>query len=44
MDWEIFREIKVLFVFEFDFEMDVGYFDDFFNEVDMVKYKEVYDK
>ena len=32
------------FVPDLDSEIDVGYFDDFSNEEDMAKYKEVYDK
>lgn len=32
------------FVPELDSETDAGYFDDFSNEADMAKYKEVHDK
>lgn len=38
------RETKAPFVPELDSETDAGYFDDFSNEADMAKYKEVHDK
>ncbi|KAK4660460.1 serine/threonine-protein kinase dbf2 [Podospora pseudocomata] len=44
VDWEILRETKAPFVPELDSETDAGYFDDFSNEADMAKYKEVHDK
>ncbi|KAI1876063.1 hypothetical protein JX265_000692 [Neoarthrinium moseri] len=44
VDWETLRQTKAPFVPELDSEMDAGYFDDFTNEADMAKYKEVHDK
>lgn len=44
VDWERLREQKAPFVPELDSETDAGYFDDFGNEADMAKYKEVHDK
>lgn len=44
MDWAILRETKAPFVPELDSETDAGYFDDFSNEADMAKYKEVHEK
>jgi hypothetical protein len=38
------REQTAPFVPELDSETDAGYFDDFTNEVDMAKYKDVHDK
>lgn len=38
------RETRAPFVPELDSETDAGYFDDFSNEADMAKYKEVHDK
>lgn len=38
------REQRAPFVPELDGETDAGYFDDFSNEADMAKYKEVRDK
>ena len=38
------RQTKAPFVPELDSETDAGYFDDFTNEADMAKYKEVHDK
>ena len=38
------RQSKAPFVPELDSETDAGYFDDFSNEADMAKYKEVHDK
>lgn len=38
------REQRAPFVPELDSETDAGYFDDFGNEADMAKYKEVHDK
>jgi len=42
--WETLRETRAPFVPELDSETDAGYFDDFTNEEDMAKYKEVHDK
>ena len=44
MDWDTLRQTKAPFVPELDSETDAGYFDDFTNEADMAKYKEVHDK
>ncbi|KAK4457423.1 putative serine/threonine-protein kinase [Cladorrhinum samala] len=44
VDWPVLRETKAPFVPELDSETDAGYFDDFSNESDMAKYKEVHDK
>lgn len=44
VDWNALRETKAPFVPELDSETDAGYFDDFSNEADMAKYKEVHDK
>lgn len=44
VDWDALRETKAPFVPELDSETDAGYFDDFSNEADMAKYKEVHDK
>ncbi|KAF2135773.1 uncharacterized protein K452DRAFT_238737 [Aplosporella prunicola CBS 121167] len=44
VDWEKLREQKAPFVPELDSETDAGYFDDFGNEADMAKYKEVHEK
>ncbi|KAK3393081.1 kinase-like domain-containing protein [Podospora didyma] len=44
VDWATLRETKAPFVPELDSETDAGYFDDFSNEADMAKYKEVHDK
>ncbi|ROV94909.1 hypothetical protein VSDG_07036 [Cytospora chrysosperma] len=44
VNWETLRETKAPFVPELDSETDAGYFDDFTNEADMAKYKEVHDK
>ncbi|KAK1758432.1 Serine/threonine-protein kinase sid2 [Echria macrotheca] len=44
VDWRILRETKAPFVPELDSETDAGYFDDFSNEADMAKYKEVHEK
>ena len=44
VDWSKLREQKAPFVPELDSETDAGYFDDFSNEADMAKYKEVHDK
>ncbi|KAI1211849.1 kinase-like protein [Annulohypoxylon truncatum] len=44
VDWKTLRESKAPFVPELDSETDAGYFDDFTNEADMAKYKEVHDK
>lgn len=42
--WEGLRAERAPFVPELDSETDAGYFDDFGNEKDMAKYKEVLDK
>lgn len=42
--WETLRQERAPFVPELDSEVDAGYFDDFGNEKDMAKYKEVLDK
>ncbi|EFX02623.1 serine/threonine-protein kinase [Grosmannia clavigera kw1407] len=44
VDWATLRASKAPFVPELDSETDAGYFDDFSNEADMAKYKEVHDK
>jgi len=44
VDWPHLREQRAPFVPELDSETDAGYFDDFENEADMAKYKEVHDK
>lgn len=44
VDWTKLREQRAPFVPELDGETDAGYFDDFSNEADMAKYKEVHDK
>lgn len=44
VDWNILRSQRAPFVPELDSETDAGYFDDFSNEADMAKYKEVHDK
>lgn len=44
VNWEMLRDTKAPFVPELDSETDAGYFDDFTNEADMAKYKEVHDK
>ncbi|KAK2047903.1 kinase-like protein [Colletotrichum somersetense] len=44
VDWDTLRSTKAPFVPELDSETDAGYFDDFSNEADMAKYKEVHDK
>ncbi|KAF2745839.1 kinase-like protein [Sporormia fimetaria CBS 119925] len=44
VDWDALREQKAPFVPELDSETDAGYFDDFGNEADMAKYKEVHEK
>ena len=44
VDWNKLREQRAPFVPELDSETDAGYFDDFSNEADMAKYKEVHDK
>ncbi|KAJ3568367.1 hypothetical protein NPX13_g6446 [Xylaria arbuscula] len=44
VDWDTLRQSKAPFVPELDSETDAGYFDDFSNEADMAKYKEVHDK
>ena len=44
VDFAKLREQRAPFVPELDSETDAGYFDDFSNEADMAKYKEVHDK
>ena len=44
VDLDKIREEKPPFVPELDSETDAGYFDDFSNESDMAKYKEVHEK
>jgi hypothetical protein len=44
VDWARLREQRAPFVPELDSETDAGYFDDFTNEEDMAKYKEVHEK
>lgn len=44
VDWNHLREQRAPFVPELDSETDAGYFDDFSNEADMAKYKEVHEK
>ncbi|KAI1077840.1 kinase-like protein [Whalleya microplaca] len=44
VEWPTLRASKAPFVPELDSETDAGYFDDFTNEADMAKYKEVHDK
>ena len=44
VDWDTLRTQRAPFVPELDSETDAGYFDDFSNEADMAKYKEVHDK
>jgi cell cycle protein kinase DBF2 len=44
IEWATLRESKAPFVPELDSETDAGYFDDFTNEADMAKYKEVHEK
>lgn len=44
IDWPNLRTVSPPFVPQLDSEADPGYFDDFSNESDMAKYKEVMDK
>ncbi|CAN6672846.1 cell cycle protein kinase Dbf2p [Trichomonascus vanleenenianus] len=44
VDWDHLRESNPPFVPQLDSEADAGYFDDFTNESDMAKYKEVMEK
>ena len=44
VDFSNLRSQRAPFVPELDSETDAGYFDDFSNEADMAKYKEVHDK
>ncbi|KTW27424.1 hypothetical protein T552_02402 [Pneumocystis carinii B80] len=44
IDWTTLRQQEAPFVPDLDSEFDHGYFDDFTNENDMLKYKEVYEK
>jgi cell cycle protein kinase DBF2 len=44
VEWNELRSQRAPFVPELDSETDAGYFDDFSNEADMAKYKEVHEK
>ncbi|KAK9245784.1 kinase-like domain-containing protein [Lipomyces tetrasporus] len=44
IDWANIRRIQPPFIPQLDSEVDAGYFDDFSNQEDMAKYKEVHDK
>ena len=44
VEWATLREQRAPFVPELEGETDAGYFDDFGNEADMAKYKEVHEK
>ncbi|KAG4306348.1 hypothetical protein PORY_000336 [Pneumocystis oryctolagi] len=44
VNWTMLRQQEAPFVPDLDSEFDHGYFDDFTNESDMLKYKEVYEK
>ncbi|KAK9360661.1 kinase-like domain-containing protein [Lipomyces starkeyi] len=44
IDWANIRRIQPPFIPQLDSEIDAGYFDDFSNQEDMAKYKEVHDK
>ncbi len=44
VDWNNLRAQRAPFIPELDSETDAGYFDDFSNEADMAKYKEVHEK
>lgn len=44
VEWDLLRTYTAPFVPELDSDTDAGYFDDFGNEEDMAKYKEVHDK
>ncbi|KAG6010122.1 hypothetical protein E4U21_000156 [Claviceps maximensis] len=44
VEWDTLRQTRAPFVPELDSETDAGYFDDFSNEADMAKYKEVHEK
>ncbi|KAJ9666768.1 serine/threonine-protein kinase dbf2 [Coniosporium apollinis] len=44
VEWNRLREQRAPFVPELEGETDAGYFDDFGNEADMAKYKEVHEK
>jgi cell cycle protein kinase DBF2 len=44
VEWSSLRSQRAPFVPELDSETDAGYFDDFTNEADMAKYKEVHEK
>ncbi|KAK9453729.1 kinase-like domain-containing protein [Dipodascopsis uninucleata] len=44
VDWQHIRQIQPPFIPQLDSEIDAGYFDDFSNQEDMAKYKEVHDK
>ncbi|KAG5440934.1 hypothetical protein PCK2_000089 [Pneumocystis canis] len=44
IDWATLRQREAPFIPSLDSEFDHGYFDDFTNEDDMLKYKEVYEK
>ncbi|KAK9480801.1 kinase-like domain-containing protein [Lipomyces japonicus] len=44
IDWTNIRNIQPPFIPQLDSDVDAGYFDDFSNQEDMAKYKEVHDK
>jgi cell cycle protein kinase DBF2 len=44
VDWPTLRDSNPPFIPQLDNEADAGYFDDFSNDADMAKYKEVMDK
>lgn len=44
VDWPNVRRTQPPFIPQLDSEVDAGYFDDFSNQEDMAKYKEVHDK
>ncbi|KAK9447428.1 kinase-like domain-containing protein [Limtongia smithiae] len=44
VNWAHIREVNPPFVPELDSDVDTGYFDDFSNQEDMEKYREVHDK
>ncbi|KAK9467594.1 kinase-like domain-containing protein [Lipomyces arxii] len=44
VDWVNIRQVQPPFIPQLDSDVDAGYFDDFSNQDDMAKYKEVHDK
>ncbi|KAK7202985.1 AGC/NDR protein kinase [Myxozyma melibiosi] len=44
IDWTHIRRLQPPFIPQLDSDVDAGYFDDFSNQEDMAKYKEVHDK